>query len=423
MYLYTTIAWLIYAFLLFWLLWFAFLAFWSLKIQAKTRTDAQLNSSEDLPRLAIIIPARNEELLIANAVKSVLGADYPEHLREVYVVADHCTDSTTKIALAAGAIVFERSDKNTGIGKAATLYYGLEQLKDINDYGGILLMDADCTLSRNYLQITARAFQAGAQVFGGEYCIADPDSTSFRQISHILTTLRYRLQCPALASMGIYFIIGGVCIAMRPQVLPYLNFDMATVSMLEDTEWSIAYMENDLPIRYDSEAKIFVYTPPTIAKATERLLRWDSPEKALKKRLQGLFVQGLASGKPRQAMSVLYLKGWWPPLSMLLALAVVGALAGTAAFIWTDGLVSLLAGIIILAGYMAYLMVGFVIASKPLSLKKLLLLFKMPVVAAWRLSVYITAKIRPTRVRDRADRTVLPEKGNGRDKISQKHAE
>ena len=47
-------------------------------------------------RVLVIVPAHDEERLIGDTVRSLLGTDYPAHLRRVVVVADHCGDSTAE---------------------------------------------------------------------------------------------------------------------------------------------------------------------------------------------------------------------------------------------------------------------------------------------------------------------------------------
>lgn len=73
----------------------------------------------ELHRYAVLISARNEELVIGNLLDSISAQDYPSSLVRVFVVADNCTDKTAKVARAHGAIVYERfTDSNlnhTGI--------------------------------------------------------------------------------------------------------------------------------------------------------------------------------------------------------------------------------------------------------------------------------------------------------------------
>ena len=57
-----------------------------------------------------IIPAHNEEAVVADLVKSLKEQDYPKELLDIYVIADNCTDKTAEVAKNAGAIVYERFD-------------------------------------------------------------------------------------------------------------------------------------------------------------------------------------------------------------------------------------------------------------------------------------------------------------------------
>jgi len=50
-------------------------------------------------KFTIIIPARNEELVIANCLKTIQLQNYPIELFEVIVVNDHSTDKTEKVVL------------------------------------------------------------------------------------------------------------------------------------------------------------------------------------------------------------------------------------------------------------------------------------------------------------------------------------
>ena len=58
-----------------------------------------------------IIPAHNEEAVVANLVESLKHQDYPKELYDIYVIADNCTDKTAEVARKAGAIVYERFDE------------------------------------------------------------------------------------------------------------------------------------------------------------------------------------------------------------------------------------------------------------------------------------------------------------------------
>ena len=49
------------------------------------------------PRVSVIIPAHNEELVIRRTVESMLALDYPEERIEIIVINDGSSDSTAQI--------------------------------------------------------------------------------------------------------------------------------------------------------------------------------------------------------------------------------------------------------------------------------------------------------------------------------------
>ena len=63
-------------------------------------------------KYAVIIAARNEELVIGQLIKSIKNQKYPEHLIDIFVVADEASrENTAQVAAKAGAIVRERFNK------------------------------------------------------------------------------------------------------------------------------------------------------------------------------------------------------------------------------------------------------------------------------------------------------------------------
>lgn len=55
---------------------------------------------KETPVVTIIVPAHNEELVIADTVKALLNLNYPKECLDIKVVADNCEDNTYQIAKA-----------------------------------------------------------------------------------------------------------------------------------------------------------------------------------------------------------------------------------------------------------------------------------------------------------------------------------
>ena len=56
-------------------------------------------------RLAVIVPAHDEEALLTRLLASLAGQEYPADLYAVHVIADNCGDATAALARAAGVAV------------------------------------------------------------------------------------------------------------------------------------------------------------------------------------------------------------------------------------------------------------------------------------------------------------------------------
>ncbi|MEL6343083.1 MAG: glycosyltransferase [Myxococcota bacterium] len=114
----------------------------------------------DLPRVSILIPAWNEDAVIATTIERLMDLDYPTHQLRVYVIDDGSTDQTPdevieKTKRYPGRVIHIRRVAG-GEGKAHTLNYGLDILWMSDWTEAILIMDADVIYTRSSLRRMAR---------------------------------------------------------------------------------------------------------------------------------------------------------------------------------------------------------------------------------------------------------------------------
>ena len=107
-------------------------------------------------RVAVIVAAHNEELVIS---KTITSASSMLPLENVFVVSDGSTDATSEIATAAGATVL---DLRPNRGKAKALSALIEEFDLAGRFDVVLLLDADTQLAPGY-------FETGLPLF------ADPE--------------------------------------------------------------------------------------------------------------------------------------------------------------------------------------------------------------------------------------------------------
>lgn len=140
--------------------------------------------------VSVVIPARNEELNIADCVTSVLNQDYPEHLFEVIVVDDHSTDNTA-------ALVQEITDSRVKLLRLAeyidehqvTAHKKQALATGITHSRGQLIVttDADCTAGKNWLKNIAALYEQDKPVM----IVAPVDFTTNGKLSGLFQSLDF----------------------------------------------------------------------------------------------------------------------------------------------------------------------------------------------------------------------------------------
>lgn len=106
----------------------AYYLFWALLRTAGIR-DVRRPTEPARNRILILIPAHNEEAILAETLQSCAAVDYPRDLYEVTVIADNCTDKTPEIATQHGVSCWERHDLQQP-GKGFALAWAFAQLHD-----------------------------------------------------------------------------------------------------------------------------------------------------------------------------------------------------------------------------------------------------------------------------------------------------
>jgi len=99
-------------------------------------------------RLAVLVPAHNEE----TGIEKTLASIFPQLLMKdrLIVVADNCSDATAAVAEAAGAEVTIRIDSSR-LGKGYALDHGLNFLEKTGNPEVVVFVDADCQLGEDCL--------------------------------------------------------------------------------------------------------------------------------------------------------------------------------------------------------------------------------------------------------------------------------
>ena len=185
-------------------------------------------------RFAVVVAARNEEAVIGNLVCSVLSQEYPEALRDVYVVPNNCTDFTEAAAAAAGAEIIHCLGPVSSKGDA--LHQAFAQLLP-KGYDAFLVFDADNVLAPDYLSRMNDAFASGAQVCKSRTRAQNPTASGVAGCYGLYNVIFDLIWNRARAACGLSAKLVGTGFGFRREVLEHLG-GWNTSTIAEDAEFA-----------------------------------------------------------------------------------------------------------------------------------------------------------------------------------------
>jgi len=231
--------------------------------------------TDQTKRYALLIAARNEELVLPNLLKSILAQTYPAELLDVYVVADNCTDRTADVAREWGATVYERQNKErVGKGYALEFLFNcLKRDKGLRYYDAYMVIDADNILRANYVEEMDKAHCAGNRILTsyrnsknyGKNWISAGYSLWFMRESRHLNNPRSILKTSAAIS-GTGFLIDSEIIEKNNGWKHFL--------LIEDVEFTVDAVLHGERVGYCHAAEFFDEQPESFRQSWHQRKRW-----------------------------------------------------------------------------------------------------------------------------------------------------
>jgi cellulose synthase/poly-beta-1,6-N-acetylglucosamine synthase-like glycosyltransferase len=139
---------------------------WVRSLERRSAPEASAAPEGGELRIAALVVAHDEERVIAAAVESLRGQDYPADRLEVVVIADNCGDRTAERADAAGATVIERTSGGAR-GKAQALAFGIDWVLRADRFDAVAVFDADNRADPDFIARLARRLAGGERIVQG----------------------------------------------------------------------------------------------------------------------------------------------------------------------------------------------------------------------------------------------------------------
>ena len=228
-----------------------------------------------LHRYGVLISARNEESVIANLIENINGQNYPRELVTVFVVADNCTDDTARAARDAGAVVYERFNKNE-VGKGYALDHLLTRIEEdfgTDKFDGFFVFDADNLLDENYIAEMNKTFSEGHRIITSYRNSKNYDS-NWISAGYSLWFLREsKFLNHSRMLLGTSCAVSGTGFLMHRDVIAQ-NDGWKFHLLTEDIEFSVHSIINGERIAFCKNAVLYDEQPTDFRQSWRQRLRW-----------------------------------------------------------------------------------------------------------------------------------------------------
>jgi GT2 family glycosyltransferase len=241
---------------------------------------AQRRPQEHAPpsslRMAVVIPAHNEELLIQRCIQSLLACEAidPE---SIVVVADNCTDLTAVRAREAGARVLVRQDPQRR-GKGYALAFAFAQLEQekcgqVEQWDAYAVVDADTVVEPHFLTECRRLFTAGADAVQARYLVRNVDDSVRTRLLNVALLAFNALRPRGRVWWGFSAGIFGNGFALAKATLRAVPYDAH--SIVEDLEYHLRLVRAGRRVAFTDVTTVWADMPVTGAGVSTQRARWE----------------------------------------------------------------------------------------------------------------------------------------------------
>lgn len=237
-------------------------------------TKKSKKTKKALSQFAIIVPAHNEEKVIAKLLNNLQKLNYPSHLYDIYVIADNCQDQTTNIVKNFPVNLLERNNPYEK-GKGFALQYAFKKLgflKGNNKYDAAIVFDADNLVEDNFLKVMNNRLIAGEKIIQAYIDSKNPTDNWVTSTFSMMFWINDRFNLLARYNVGLSAVLMGTGMCISSQVLEEIGWHTETLT--EDLEYSVQALTQGIKTTFAKETKIYNEKPLSFKASCRQRLRW-----------------------------------------------------------------------------------------------------------------------------------------------------
>lgn len=225
--------------------------------------------SDKYGHFTILIPARNEEEVIKDAIQSFKRQKYPKDNYEIIVVINNTTDNTLGVCNAEGVrcILCERKIKNKG----DALKEAFDRLKK-EKTDAYIIMDADNVVNDEFLCEMNKSLNEGTLVAKSSMDIKAKENTWVSSSYAIYFFIQSILYSIPRNNIGASCAINGTGIMIKKEVIDKFGFNVRTIT--EDLEFMTLCALNNIKIKFVEGAICYAEHPSDFKVSMIQRRRW-----------------------------------------------------------------------------------------------------------------------------------------------------
>jgi cellulose synthase/poly-beta-1,6-N-acetylglucosamine synthase-like glycosyltransferase len=231
------------------------------------------------PRVAVVIPAWNEAVVIGRTLDQLARLEYPRERLRVHVVDDASTDDTPALLRAKAqeypGLVFPLRHEHGGQGKAYTINHGLRRIAAEGWYDAILVIDADVIFTAGSLRRMARHLADPG--IGAVTAYIKEGSRPANYMNRFIAYEYITAQAAARRAqnvLGVQACLAGGAQLIRRESLEAVGGEIDTSTLAEDTTTTFRIQLAGRRVVFEPHAIVWAEEPRGVDGLWRQRLRW-----------------------------------------------------------------------------------------------------------------------------------------------------
>ena len=269
-----------------------------------------------------IIPAHNEEMVVANLIESLKNQIYDKNLYDIYVIADNCTDKTAEVARNAGAIVYERFDPSKKTKGYALQWFLKQKIEEDAPYDAFCVFDADNIVDKNFIKNMNKKLCQGEDVVQGYRDIKNPTDSWVSAGYAIFYWTMHRFYHLARYNIGLSPLMNGTGFMVKFDVIKPQGWNTKTLT--EDIEFSLKRIIEGKKLGWARDAIVYDEQPVGFKQSWTQRSRWTVGHMQCLKEYTKPLAEAVVKNKTVMNFDgLLYMLGTTPMLILTMVLVIV----------------------------------------------------------------------------------------------------